>query len=149
MFVQHMHSVLKDDGMMATVIPHGVLFRGGGEKEIRSAFVDEDLIEAIISLPENLFYGASIGACILVMRAKGAKPADRKGKVLFINADREYDSGRAQNYLRPEHIEKIANTFDAFKDVEGYAKVVTIQNLQEEEYSSAQCPRVTAINIIC
>lgn len=135
MFVQHMHSSLNDNGMMATVIPHGVLFRGGGEKEIRSAFVDEDLIEAIIALPANLFYGASIGACILVMRAKGAKPADRKGKVLFINADREYESGRAQNYLRPEHIEKIANTFDAFKDVEGYARVVTIRDLQDEGYN--------------
>ena len=75
-----MHSVLKDDGLMATVVPHGVLFRGGGEKEIRSSFVDNDLIEAIIALPENLFYGASIGACILVMRAKGAKPESRRGQ---------------------------------------------------------------------
>lgn len=135
MFVQHMHSSLNDTGMMATVIPHGVLFRGSGEKAIRKAFVDEDLIEAIIALPENLFYGASIGACILVMRAKGAKPEQRQGNVLFINADREYDAGRAQNYLRPEHIEKIANTFDAFADVDGYAKVVSIEKLQEEDYN--------------
>lgn len=135
MFVQHMHSSLNDKGMMATVIPHGVLFRGSSEKTIRSSFVDDDLIEAIIALPENLFYGASIGACILVMRAKGAKPEDRKGKVLFINADREYDPGRAQNYLRPEHIEKIANTFDAFQTVDDYSKVVTIKDLQDEDYN--------------
>ena len=135
MFVQHMHSVLKDDGLMATVIPHGVLFRGGGEKKIRSSFIDNDLIEAIIALPENLFYGASIGACIMVLRAKGAKPKKRKGSVLFINADHEYESGRAQNYLRPEHIEKIANTFDAFETVEGYATVVTNEKLKQEDYN--------------
>ena len=135
MFVQHMHSVLKDDGLMATVVPHGVLFRGGGEKEIRSSFVDNDLIEAIIALPENLFYGASIGACILVMRAKGAKPESRRGQVLFINADHEYHPGRAQNYLRPEHIEKIANTFDAFETVPGYATVVTNEDLKKEDYN--------------
>ena len=135
MFVQHMHSVLKDDGLMATVIPHGVLFRGGGEKEIRSSFVDNDLIEAIIALPENLFYGASIGACILVMRAKGAKPESRRGQVLFINADHEYHPGRAQNYLRPEHIEKIANTFDRFETVPGYATVVSNDDLKAEDYN--------------
>lgn len=135
MFVQHMHSVLSDQGMMATVMPHGVLFRGGAEKAIRTSFINDDLLEAVISLPPNLFYGASIPACILVLRAKGAKPKNRKGKVLFINADAEYYSGRAQNYLRPEHIEKITNTFEAFQNSPGYATVVTHDQLATEDYN--------------
>jgi type I restriction enzyme M protein len=135
MFVQHMVSSLNDGGMMATVMPHGVLFRGGAEKTIRTGFIKDDLLEAVISLPPNLFYGASIPACILVLRAKGAKPKERKGKVLFINADAEYYSGRAQNYIRPEHIEKITNTFEAFRDVSGYASVVTQAKLEAEDYN--------------
>ena len=135
MFVQHMHSVLNDKGIMATVMPHGVLFRGGAEKAIRTSFIQQDLLEAVISLPPNLFYGASIPACILVLRAKGAKPKDRKGKVLFINADAEYYSGRAQNYLRPEHIENITNTYGAFHDSPGYATVVTKEDLEKEDYN--------------
>lgn len=135
MFVQHMVSVLNDGGIMATVMPHGVLFRGGAEKTIRTGFITEDLLEAVISLPPNLFYGASIPACVLVLRAKGSKPKERRGKVLFINADAEYYSGRAQNYIRPEHIEKITSTFDAFSDVPGYATVVTHARLAEENYN--------------
>lgn len=83
-------AVLKTDGMMATVMPHGVLFRGGQEREIRQSLIENDHLEAIIGLPPNLFYGTGIPACILVMRAKGAKPNGRKGKVLFINADAEF-----------------------------------------------------------
>lgn len=135
MFAQHMHSVLADGGMMATVMPHGVLFRGGEEKKIRTGLVKDDLLEAVISLPANLFYGASIPACILVLRAKKGKPKARKKKVLFINADAEFFSGRAQNYLRPEHIEKITTTFDAFADVPGYATVVTHEQLEAEDYN--------------
>ncbi len=75
---------------MATVMPHGVLFRSGEEKKIRESFIENDILEAVIGLPPNLFYGTGIPACILVMRAKGAKPPERQGKVLFINADAEY-----------------------------------------------------------
>ena len=110
MFVQHMVAVLRPGGMVATVMPHGVLFRGGDEREIRKGFIDDDLLEAVIGLPPNLFYGTGIPACILVMRREGGQAARRrKGKVLFINADAEYRAGRAQNYLRPEHIEKIVS----------------------------------------
>jgi type I restriction enzyme M protein len=104
MFLQHMVASLNAQGMLATVMPHGVLFRGGDEKRIRAGIIDDDLIEAVIGLAPNLFYGTGIPACILVLRAKGAKPAERRGKVLFINADREYYEGRAQNHLLPEHI---------------------------------------------
>ena len=87
MFVQHMVAVLKANGVAATVMPHGVLFRGGAERDIRTALLDDDIIEAVIGLAPNLFYGTGIPACVLVLRAPASKPADRAGKVLFINAD--------------------------------------------------------------
>jgi type I restriction enzyme, R subunit len=109
MFAQHMLAVCKPGGVVTTVMPHGVLFRGGAEKEIRKEFLEQDLIEAVIGLPQNLFYGAGIPACILVMHPNltGQSPnpnksAERRGQVLFINADAEFHAGRAQNYLRPE-----------------------------------------------
>ncbi len=92
-----MLAVLKQDGIMATVMPHGVLFRGGEEKKIRQLFIEEDNLEAVIGLPPQLFYGTGIPACILVMRPRGAKPEATQGKVLFINADAEFQAGRAQN----------------------------------------------------
>jgi hypothetical protein len=131
MFAQHMLAVCKDRGLVATVMPHGVLFRGGAEKEIRKKILEQDLVEAVIGLPPNLFYGAGIPACILVLRPNLTgqfpnpnKPAARRGQVLFINADAEFHAGRAQNYLRPEHVEKIVSTFDRYEDVPAYARVV-------------------------
>jgi type I restriction enzyme M protein len=133
MFVQHMVAVLRPGGMVVTVMPHGVLFRGGAEKDIRSGFLDEDLLDAVIGLGPNLFYGTGIPACILVLRAPGAKPKERQGKVLFINADREYYEGRAQNYLYPEHIEKIVSAWRALEDIDGFARVVTREELKEND----------------
>lgn len=135
MFLQHMLVVLRPRGMMATVMPHGVLFRGGAEQEIRASILKDDLLEAVIGLAPNLFYGTGIPACILVLRAPRAKPSERQGKVLFINADAEYHAGRAQNYLRPEHIEKMVSTFEAFRDVERYARVVELGELAENDYN--------------
>lgn len=135
MFAQHMLAVLRTGGMVATVMPHGVLFRSGAEKAIRRGFIEDDVLEAVIGLPQNLFYGTGIPACILVMRAKDSKPTERRGKVLFINADAEYYAGRAQNYLRPEHIEKIASTFESFHDVPGYAAVVSLDELRANDYN--------------
>lgn len=136
MFAQHMLAVCKDRGMVCTVMPHGVLFRGGAEKEIRSKFLQQDLIEAVISLPQNLFYGAGIPACLLVMRPNllgrypnPNKSADRQGRVLFINADAEFYAGRAQNYLQPEHIEKIASTFERWQDIPDYARCVSFDEI--------------------
>lgn len=139
MFAQHMLAVCKEGGMVATVMPHGVLFRGGAEKEIRRKFLEQDLIEAVIGLPQNLFYGAGIPACVLVMRPNLTgrspnpnKPEARRGQVLFINADAEFHAGRAQNYLRPEHVEKIASTFERFEDIPAYARVVTVAEIAGE-----------------
>lgn len=128
MFAQHMLSVLKETGMMAVVMPHGVLFRGGEEKKIRLGLLKEDCVEAVIGLPSNLFYGTGIPACILVLRQPGRKPGPR-GHVLFINADREYREGRAQNFLDPEHIEKIANAFHGFADMPAFARLVPVAEI--------------------
>ena len=130
MFVQHMVSVLKGGrGIAATVMPHGVLFRGGAERDIRTRLLDDDIIDAVIGLAPNLFYGTGIPACVLVLRAPGSKPAARAGKVLFINADAEFAAGRAQNYLLPEHAEKVVSAYRAFADIPGYATVVTRKDL--------------------
>jgi type I restriction enzyme M protein len=136
MFAQHMLATCKPTGMVTTVMPHGVLFRGGAEKEIRKKFLEQDLIEAIIGLPPNLFYGAGIPACILVMRPNLTgqspnpnKPENRRGQILFINADAEFHAGRAQNYLRPEHVEKIVSTYDRFEDIPGYARRVPLDEI--------------------
>jgi len=135
MFAQHMVAVLRNPGMVATVMPHGVLFRGGVEKQIRQDFIERDVLEAVIGLPSNLFYGTGIPACILVMRSPGAKPTERKHKVLFINADAEYGEKRAQNYLRPEDIEKIVTTFEEFQTVPGYATVVDKKTLKDNDWN--------------
>ena len=135
MFLQHMLAVLRTNGMMATVMPHGVLFRGGAEKEIRKSVIEDDLLEAVIGFPPNLFYGTGIPACVLVCRAKDAKPDERKDKILFINGDAEFHAGRAQNYLRPEHIEKITSAFDAFENIPGYAAVVTREDIKSNDWN--------------
>ncbi len=130
MFVQHMVSVLKaGKGLAATVMPHGVLFRGGAERAIRTKLLEQDVIEAVIGLAPNLFYGTGIPACVLVLRPPWSKPADRAGKVLFINADAEFSAGRAQNYLLPEHVEKIVSAYREFADIPGYAAVVAREEL--------------------
>uniref|UniRef100_A0A7C4CE65 site-specific DNA-methyltransferase (adenine-specific) n=1 Tax=candidate division WOR-3 bacterium TaxID=2052148 RepID=A0A7C4CE65_UNCW3 len=135
MFCQHDLAVLRPGGMAATVMPHGVLFRGGAEKEIRKGFIEADVLDAVIGLPPNLFYGTGIPACILVLRYKGSKPKERQGKVLFINADAEFRAGRAQNYLRPEDIEKIVTTFEQFRDVPGYAAVVSKADIEQNDWN--------------
>jgi len=122
MFVQHMLASLKQDGHMATIMPHGVLFRGGKEKLIREIFIQEDWIEGIISLPPGLFYGTGIPACVLVMNKN--KPDELQDKILFINADREYAEGKNQNKLRPEDIEKIDSVFTCKLEIQKYSRLV-------------------------
>ncbi len=122
MFVQHMLASLKPNGRMATIMPHGVLFRGGKEKLIRELFMNDDCIEAIVSLPPGLFYGTGIPACVLVCNK--SKPDTLKDTVLFINADREYAEGKNQNRLRPEDIEKIDFVFTHKRELPKYSRLV-------------------------
>ena len=143
MFLQHMLAVTRDGGMVATVMPHGVLFRGGDERAIRKGIIDNDLLEAVIGVAPNLFYGTPIPACILVLRQQvqngaqrvSGKPKERQGQVLFINADREFFEGRAQNYLLPEHIEKIVTTFDEFRAIDGFSAIVDNATLKANDYN--------------
>jgi len=129
MFVQHMLASLKPKGHMATIMPHGVLFRGGKEKLIREIFIEDDVIEAIISLPPGLFYGTGIPACVIV--ANKNKPDALRDKVLFINADREYAEGKAQNKLRPEDIEKIDFVFTLKREIPKYSRLVEKTEIAE------------------
>ena len=135
MFLQHMLAVLKTDGVVATVMPHGVLFRGGAEGAIRRAIIEDDLVDTVIGLGPNLFYNTGISASILILRAKGSKPLERQGKVLFINADRDYGEGRARNHLRPRDEEKITATYRAFADVDGFARVATLEELADNDFN--------------
>ncbi|WP_228553717.1 HsdM family class I SAM-dependent methyltransferase [Catenulispora pinisilvae] len=131
MFLQHMLAVLDRGGMVVTVMPLGVLFRGREEVKIRTKLLDADRLEAVIGLPSNVFYGTGIPACVIVLRAEDARADDekRRGKVLFINADADYQTDGVKNALLPEHINKIVSTYHAFENVPGYAKVVDRETL--------------------
>jgi type I restriction enzyme M protein len=132
MFVQHMLAVVKNEGRLATVMPHGVLFRGGEERQARQYFIDKGYLEAVIGLPSNLFYGTGIPACILVLNKAGAA---QRSHVLFINADREYREGKAQNHLRAEDIDKIVHAYRAGQDIPAYARRVPVAEIQLEDYN--------------
>ncbi|WP_288955220.1 type I restriction-modification system subunit M [uncultured Polaribacter sp.] len=132
MFVQHMVSVLKDNGRMAVVMPHGVLFRGSEEKSMRQWLVDRGLLEAVVGLPSGLFYGTGIPASVLIINKKGAA---QRNQVLFINADREYKEGKNQNKLRPEDIAKISYIYKNKENLEGYARNISKADLEKEDYN--------------
>ncbi|XXU49072.1 class I SAM-dependent DNA methyltransferase [Sorangium sp. So ce1014] len=132
-FVQHMIATTNDKGKVGVVMPHGVLFRGAAEGEIRKGMLEEDLVEAVVGLPTNLFYGTGIPAAVLVLNR--SKPAGRKKKVLFIEASRDFKEGSAQNYLREEDVKKIAATFKAFKDVDKYARVVGLEEIEKNDFN--------------
>ncbi|MDX3683126.1 class I SAM-dependent DNA methyltransferase [Streptomyces sp. AK04-4c] len=133
MFVQHMVAVLEERGVAAIVMPHGVLFRGGKERDIREQLLNDDCIEAVIGLGPNLFYGTGIPACVLVLRRPHRKLAKRAEKVLFINADRDFTAGRNQNELRPEHVEKIVTTYQQWRQIPRYSREVEVAELLAAE----------------
>ncbi|MBL7730906.1 MAG: type I restriction-modification system subunit M [Chitinophagaceae bacterium] len=130
MFVQHMVASLKPKGRMASIMPHGVLFRSSTEKIIRKGLVDANLIEAIISLPPALFYGTGIPACILIINKN--KDEKLRDKILFINADAEYGESKVQNYLRPEDIEKIDYVFTNKLQIPKYSRLFDKKTIAEE-----------------
>lgn len=132
-FVEHMIASLNSKGRMATVIPHGVLFRGGAEGKVRTGILNDDLIEAVIGFPQNIFYGASIPGAALIINKD--KPEDRKNKVLFIDASNGFIKDGNKNKLRDEDIEKIIETFDNFENVEKYAEVVELDTIKENDYN--------------
>lgn len=130
-FILHMIETLKPkSGRMGVLVPHGVLFRGSSEGKIRKQLVGENLLDAVIGLPEKLFYGAGIPAAILVFKKQKTDES-----VLFIDASREFKAGKNQNLLTPENIEKIIATYRTRSDVDKYAHLATLTEIQENDYN--------------
>jgi type I restriction enzyme M protein len=132
-FVQHMLATTNKTGMVGVVMPHGVLFRGAAEGEIRKGFLQEDWLEGVVGLPTNLFYGTGIPAAVLVFNK--AKKPERKKKVIFIEASRGFKEGTNQNYLRDEDVKRIAASFHAFQDVDKYARVVGLGEIEQNDFN--------------
>jgi type I restriction enzyme M protein len=130
-FIQHMIETAKDDtGKVGVIVPHGVLFRSGAEGRIREALIKENLLEAVIGLPENLFFGTGIPAAILIFNK-----AKEREDVLFIDASKGFEKGTRQNKLRDEDISKIVETFEAFEEIDKYSYVASPGELEENDYN--------------
>ncbi len=132
-WVQHMVKSMNSTGRMTVVLPHGALFRKGAEGRIRRALLEHDLLEAVIGLGPNIFYGTQLAACVMVFKQN--KEADKKGKVLFIDASDQIRVGRAQNYLEPEHVNQIFKWYQDYEHVENYVKVASQGDLEEHDYN--------------
>lgn len=124
-----LHS-LKDDGIMAIVLPHGTLFRGGAEEKIRKVLIEKNYIDAIIGLPGNTFYGTSIPALIMILK----KNRDTKD-ILFIDASKEFEKGKNKNYIREQDVDKIFNTYIERKEIEKYSHNATFEEIEKNEFN--------------
>jgi len=132
-WVQHMIKSMNETGRMTVVLPHGALFRKGAEGRIRQALLEADLLEAVIGLGPNIFYGTQLAACVMVFRQQKAK--EKSKKVLFIDASEQVRVGRAQNFLEPEHVQQIYSWYKDYKDVENYVKVADLSDLEENDFN--------------
>lgn len=133
-WVQHMiRSMKAKSGRMVVVLPHGALFRKGAEGKIRKALLEKDLLEAVIGLGPNIFYGTQLAACVMVFRQQ--KPKKRKNRILFIDASDQIRTGRAQNFLETSHVQQIFDWYKKYKDVENYVKVASIEDLAENDFN--------------
>jgi type I restriction enzyme M protein len=129
-FLLHGFHFLSDQGTMAIILPHGVLFRGGAEERIRTKLLKDGHIDTVIGLPANLFFSTGIPVCILVLK-KCKKPDD----VLFINASEHFEKGKRQNRLLPEHIDKIVDTYQYRKEEERYSRRVTMAEIEQNDFN--------------
>jgi type I restriction enzyme M protein len=129
-FLLHGFHYLKPEGVMAIILPHGVLFRGGVEERIRTKLLKDGHIDTVIGLPANLFFSTGIPVCILVLK-KCKKPDD----VLFINASEHFEKGKRQNRLLPEHIDKIIDTYKFRWKEERYARRVPMEEIEANGYN--------------
>ena len=129
-FIQHMIETTAPGGKVGVIVPHGVLFRGSAEQKIRRQLIEENLLEAVIGLPTNLFYGTGIPAAILVFNK--AKTTEN---IVFIDASKNYEDGKRQNKLRPQDIEEIIEAFKGFKTIEKFSSVVTPNEVVENDYN--------------
>lgn len=129
-FLLHGFHYLSDDGVMAIILPHGVLFRGGAEERIRTKLLKDGHIDTVIGLPANLFFSTGIPVCILVL--KRCKKSD---DVLFINAAEHFEKGKRQNYLLPEHINKIIESYQFRREEDRYARRVSMNEIEKNDYN--------------
>jgi len=133
-WVQHMiKSMSYPRGRIAVVLPHGALFRKGREGQIRKKIIEQDTLEAVIGLGPNIFYGASLAACILVFRAN--KPDNKEKKVLFIDASDQIKVGRAQNFLEQTHADQIYSWYSNFKNIKDHVAVATLKDIAANDWS--------------
>jgi type I restriction enzyme M protein len=135
-WVQHMLASAKQNGRVGLVVDNGCLFRGGAEKTVRSKVVDKDLVECVILLPEKLFYNTGAPAAIIIFNSN--KPADRKGKILFINASDEvipHPSVRRLNSLSKENITRIVESYQKFGSAEGFSKPIDMKDIVDNDYN--------------
>jgi len=132
-WVQHMIKSMNDTGRMTVVLPHGALFRKGAEGKIRKALLEQDLLEAVIGLGPNVFYGTQLAACVMVFRRQ--KEPSKRGKVLFIDASDQIRVGRAQNFLEANHVQQIFEWYESAVDVENYVKVASMDALAENDFN--------------
>lgn len=132
-WVQHMVKSMNSTGRMTVVLPHGALFRKGAEGAIRQALIEQDLLEAVIGLGPNIFYGTQLAAYVMVFQQN--KVPEKKHKVLFIDASGQIRVGRAQNFLEPIHVQQIYSWYQAYCDVENYVKVSTLDDLKENDFN--------------
>ena len=131
-FVQHMIYHLAENGIMAIVLPHGALFRGGAEQHIRRYLIEnKNFLDAVIGLPANIFYGTSIPTCIMVFKKCRENPDD----ILFIDASNEFEKVKTQNMLRDEHINKIIDTYRNRIELERYSKRATLKEIEENDFN--------------
>lgn len=115
------------------VLPHGILFRGGAEGRIRQGMLKDDIIEAVIGLGPNLFYGAGIPACILLVNKN--KPVERTGKVLFVNGTDELVVGKAQNHLSETNVKRMVGAYHAFVAEEKFVRVVSLEEIEKNDFN--------------
>jgi type I restriction enzyme M protein len=132
-WVQHMVKSMNSTGRMTVVLPHGALFRKAAEGKIRKLLLEQDMLEAVIGLGPNVFYGTQLAACVMVFKQN--KSADKKGKVLFIDASDQVRVGRAQNFLEPNHVQQIYDWYHNYQDVENYVKVASNTDLEENDFN--------------
>ncbi|MGC6532073.1 MAG: type I restriction-modification system subunit M [Flavobacteriales bacterium] len=132
-WIQHMLASLNDNGRVGVVMDNGVLFRGSKEGQVRKAFVENDLIDSVIGLPSNLFANTGSPGCILILSKN--KPQERTGKILFIDASKDYLEGKAQNHLRSQDVEKTLRTYDEYNTVERYCSVCELEEIEENDFN--------------
>ncbi len=132
-FILHILKSMNANGRAGVVVPHGVLFKSDVSSRIRKQILENDLIEAVIAMPAKLFYGVGIPVAIIIFSKN--KPDNHKKKVLIIDAEKDFSKGKNQNSLRHQDIQKIVRAYDNYKDVEGYARVVSLKEIEENEFN--------------